>query len=148
MSGQRQSTPPSEHAHIGLLPLVLVLSLPGRPVRQLQTLPGQQQGRQAQLLSFAWVECAHSPTTLTAPARRPCLPQPPPRRVLSAEVYGLLPAAHDKSLFPSDHAAVKATIQLARKLPVELQGQEGQQQGQQGQQQGRQAGAGAASSSL
>ena len=50
MSGQRQSTPPSEHAHIGLLPLVLVLSLPDRPVRQLQTLPGQQQGRQAPLL--------------------------------------------------------------------------------------------------
>ena len=60
--------------------------------------------------------CTHCPPVL------PCLP----RRVLSAEVHGLEPAANDKSLFPSDHAAVKATIQLARKLPVELQ-QEGQQ---------------------
>ncbi|EFN51824.1 expressed protein [Chlorella variabilis] len=33
-------------------------------------------------------------------------------RVLDAEVYGLEPAEHDATLFPSDHAAVKATIQL------------------------------------
>lgn len=35
-------------------------------------------------------------------------------RVLDAEVYGLEPAEHDATLFPSDHAAVKATIQVSR----------------------------------
>lgn len=33
-------------------------------------------------------------------------------KVLSADVYGLQPAEYDKTLFPSDHAAVKATIQI------------------------------------
>lgn len=42
-------------------------------------------------------------------------------RVLSAEVHGLQPAAHDKTLFPSDHAAIKATLEVSRKLPVDLQ---------------------------
>lgn len=41
-------------------------------------------------------------------------------RVLAAEVHGLQPAAHDKTLFPSDHAAIKATLEVSRKLPVDL----------------------------
>lgn len=61
-------------------------------------------------------------------------------KVLSAEVHGLEPSLEDKSLFPSDHAAIKATIQLAHKMPVDLQQQlqEGQQQLGGRQQQGRQ----------
>ncbi|PRW20733.1 endonuclease exonuclease phosphatase family [Chlorella sorokiniana] len=39
-------------------------------------------------------------------------------KVLSADVYGLQPAAHDKTLFPSDHAAVKATLEVSRKEVV------------------------------
>ncbi|KAL4433763.1 hypothetical protein ABPG75_000204 [Micractinium tetrahymenae] len=46
-------------------------------------------------------------------------------KVLSAEVYGLQPAAHDKTLFPSDHAAIKAKLEVARKLPVDLQAASG-----------------------
>lgn len=62
----------------------------------------------------------------TAPLRRA---SPPPlthtHRVLSAEVHGLQPAAHDKTLFPSDHAAIKATLEVSRKLPVDLQAASG-----------------------
>jgi len=53
-------------------------------------------------------------------------------RVLSAEVHGLQPAAHDKTLYPSDHASVKATLQVSHKLPVDLQKCQRQQQQQQG----------------
>lgn len=59
------------------------------------------------------------PTSL--PARLPAHPSPTLRRVLSAEVHGLQPAAHDKTLFPSDHAAVKATLELTRAVALELQ---------------------------
>ena len=45
---------------------------------------------------------------------------PPPRRVLSADVYGLEPAPHDKTLFPSDHAALKATLEITRAAPLDL----------------------------
>ncbi|PSC67693.1 endonuclease exonuclease phosphatase family [Micractinium conductrix] len=41
-------------------------------------------------------------------------------KVLSAEVFGLTPGGHDKTLFPSDHAALKATLQVSRKQPVSL----------------------------
>lgn len=37
-----------------------------------------------------------------------------PCSVLAAEVHGLEPAQHDATLFPSDHAAVKATIRVTR----------------------------------
>ena len=30
-------------------------------------------------------------------------------------MHGLQPAAHDKTLYPSDHAAVKATLEVSRK---------------------------------
>ena len=35
--------------------------------------------------------------------------------MLSAEGFGLQPAAHDKTLYPSDHAAVKATLEVSRR---------------------------------
>ena len=43
--------------------------------------------------------------------------------MLSAEVHGLAPAPHDKTLFPSDHAAVKATLEVSRRVPVDLPSQ-------------------------
>lgn len=39
-------------------------------------------------------------------------------KLLSAEVHGLQPAGHDKTLFPSDHAAIKTTLELRRMAPV------------------------------
>lgn len=47
--------------------------------------------------------------------RRPHLAPRTSCRVLSAEVFGLQPAAHDKTLYPSDHAAVKATLEVSRR---------------------------------
>ena len=41
-------------------------------------------------------------------------------RVLDAEVHGLEPSPTDKTLFPSDHAAVKATLEISRIMPVDL----------------------------
>lgn len=64
-------------------------------------------------------------------------------RVLSAEVYGLQPAAHDKTLYPSDHAAVKATLEVSRKeVLADLQAaqQQHQKQKQQRKQKGEQPG--------
>lgn len=61
-------------------------------------------------------------------------------RVLSAEVHGLEPAAHDKTLYPSDHAAVKATLEVSRKeVLADLQAAQQRVQQQQ-QQKGRQRG--------
>ena len=133
MSGPRQSTPPSQHACLLVLLLVVVVVL------SLWHQPWPPAADATAWASRSVLSRWNGPHT-HPPFACPALPAPPlPRRVLSAEVHGLQPAAHDKSLYPSDHAAVKATIQLARKLPVELQ-QEGQQQ--------EAAGAGAASSSL
>ncbi|KAI7843384.1 hypothetical protein COHA_002982 [Chlorella ohadii] len=61
-------------------------------------------------------------------------------KVLSAEVHGLEPAAHDKTLYPSDHAAVKATLEVSRKeVLADLQAAQQRVQQQQ-QQKGRQRG--------
>jgi hypothetical protein len=38
-------------------------------------------------------------------------------RVLDAKVYGAQPAEHDKTLYASDHAAVKATLEV-RAVPA------------------------------
>jgi hypothetical protein len=69
--------------------------------------------------------------------------------VLSADVYGLQPAAHDKTLFPSDHAAVKATLEVSRKeVLADLQAaQQSMQQQRRQQQKGGQSN-GSPSSSL
>jgi hypothetical protein len=70
-------------------------------------------------------------------------------KVLSADVYGLQPAAHDKTLFPSDHAAVKATLEVSRKeVLADLQAaQQSMQQQRRQQQKGGQSN-GSPSSSL
>ena len=41
-------------------------------------------------------------------------PRPSCRRVLSAELFGLEPAAHDKTLYPSDHAALRVGLRIWR----------------------------------
>ena len=35
-------------------------------------------------------------------------------RVLAADLHGLEPAAHDKTLYPSDHAALRVELQIRR----------------------------------
>ncbi len=38
-------------------------------------------------------------------------------RVVAADVCGDVPAPHDKTLYPSDHAALKVTVEVERLLP-------------------------------
>lgn len=38
-------------------------------------------------------------------------------RVLSADLCGMDPAPHDKTLFPSDHAALRVDLRIKRKPP-------------------------------
>jgi hypothetical protein len=37
-----------------------------------------------------------------------------PRRVLDAEVWGDIPAEDDATLYPSDHAAVRTTLEISQ----------------------------------
>lgn len=74
-------------------------------------------GIQAPLMDVGEFECLDYVYVWTAPDHEV--------KVLSAEVHGLQPAAHDKTLFPSDHAAIKATLEVSRKLPVDLQAASG-----------------------